>query len=527
MPPDTALSNTDVSCQPGAILDHCRALGLFCWRFGPDAQPMDRPEVGGLIGGWLRSPGLEPYLTRVVRGWLGAGTPRAVEAFPGCWLLPVPGDAAGTPSGGVAVAMALGQCVLESEQFEAICAAAALDKKRLREAMSDAVSFRSSEVARLEKTLAWCQNTSAQRELDRRAIDEFSERLIQSYEEVNLLFKLTRYLNSISQPAEMMQAAIHQILEITPLEWVAVVFKDTSLATQSLAGKLILAGPWPCGRDEFREAAVALMARNNLDNWTCLLQPDRSEFAALVGADIVFDPIAHDNIAIGGLLAGYKKGAGIEVSSAETQILDATADMLGMFHENISRFEEQQTNFIGTLRALTAAIDAKDTYTRGHSDRVALYAVKLAQAVGMKPQEVERVRVAGLIHDVGKIGIPEAVLCKSGRLTVEEFNEIKKHPEIGYTILKDIPSFQDVLPGVLHHHERWEGGGYPHGMSGEKIPLLGRLLALADTYDAMSSDRSYRTARTRDQVIAEITRCSGTQFDPKLAEVFVTLDLSE
>ena len=183
--------------------------------------------------------------------------------------------------------------------------------------------------------------------------------------------------------------------------------------------------------------------------------------------------------------------------------------------------------FVGTIRALSASIDAKDRYTQGHSERVSLMGFRLALAFGMSPEEAERVRIAGLVHDVGKIGVPEAVLRKPGRLTDKEFDQIKRHPVIGHTILKDIGQLADVLPGVLYHHERWDGRGYPEGLAGENIPFMGRVLAVADAFDAMSSNRSYRSALPREKVIREIGDGAGTQFDPDLARVFVTLDLSE
>jgi HD-GYP domain-containing protein (c-di-GMP phosphodiesterase class II) len=131
-----------------------------------------------------------------------------------------------------------------------------------------------------------------------------------------------------------------------------------------------------------------------------------------------------------------------------------------------------------------------------------------------------------MLHDVGKIGVPEAVLRKPGRLTEEEFALVKEHPAVGHTILRDIAALGPMLPGVLHHHERWDGGGYPHGLAGQRIPLMGRVLALADTFDAMSSNRAYRPAAPRQRVLDEIQRCSGTQFDPELVGIFLSLDFN-
>jgi HD-GYP domain-containing protein (c-di-GMP phosphodiesterase class II) len=183
--------------------------------------------------------------------------------------------------------------------------------------------------------------------------------------------------------------------------------------------------------------------------------------------------------------------------------------------------------FLGTLEALTASIDAKDRYTCGHSRRVAHLTQQLAEAIGLDEHTVSRCHIAGLVHDVGKIGVPEAVLLKPGKLTAEEYGWIRKHPEMGFRILKDIPQLNDILPGVLYHHERWDGRGYPQGLSGEQIPLLARLIGLADSFDAMSSTRTYRSALSRGQVLEEIARCRGSQFDPDLAATFVHLDFSE
>ncbi len=146
--------------------------------------------------------------------------------------------------------------------------------------------------------------------------------------------------------------------------------------------------------------------------------------------------------------------------------------------------------------------------------------------IGLAEDEIERIHIAGLMHDVGKIGVPEAVLCKPGKLTKEEFDAIKQHPRIGHDILEGIPQLADILPGVLWHHERWDGRGYPDGLSGEETPLIARILSIADTFDAMSSNRSYRSALSRDKVLAEITNVGGSQLDAELAAMFVLLDFA-
>ncbi len=175
------------------------------------------------------------------------------------------------------------------------------------------------------------------------------------------------------------------------------------------------------------------------------------------------------------------------------------------------------------IQALAAAVDAKDAYTKGHSQRVAEYASDLARETGMTEDMVELIHATGTLHDVGKIGVPDAILTKPGRLTDEERAVMETHPVLGEVIVKRVPQLASMLPGVRHHHERWDGRGYPDGLAGENIPLIARYLALADTFDAMTSDRPYRKGLDTEVALAEIERCAGTQFDPSLAPAFVRM----
>lgn len=178
---------------------------------------------------------------------------------------------------------------------------------------------------------------------------------------------------------------------------------------------------------------------------------------------------------------------------------------------------------LATIQALAAAVDAKDPYTQGHSKRVALYAAEFALALGLPDGEVDQIHITGTLHDVGKIGVPDAVLQKPGRLTDDERVIIETHPALGEVIVRKAPALSYTLPGVRHHHERWDGKGYPDGLAGEAIPRIGRLLALADTFDAMTSDRPYRKGLSWTTALAEIEKGAGTQFDPALSPVFVAM----
>ncbi len=381
-------------------------------------------------------------------------------------------------------------------------------------------------IAGLTKLLTSSITDLARNIKDTEALGQFTERLTQAYEESNLLFRMSRLLNLVSDPRVVLQGICGQMHQVLPFKWLALAFGDFAETEPSLRGHFILTGD--VDQNEVRREALALMSESGeADTWTKILDVSSNPHAATLQTELLAEPITHDGKLVGILVAGGKGGPDPGVSSFEVQFLDAAADFLGVYHQNVSRLEEQRRMFIGTLRALTASIDAKDRYTCGHSERVGQLASQMAQAMGLDAETVERYRIAGMIHDVGKIGVPEAVLCKPGRLTDEEFAHIKRHPEIGYDILKDIPGMQDILPGVLHHHEHFAGGGYPHKLAGEQIPVIARVLTLCDTFDAMSSTRSYRKALTREYILAEIIKCAGRQFDPELAEKFVKLDFSE
>ena len=180
-------------------------------------------------------------------------------------------------------------------------------------------------------------------------------------------------------------------------------------------------------------------------------------------------------------------------------------------------------NFAATIYALTAAIDAKDHYTFGHSQKVAEYATILASKLSLDKSHIEIIKEAALLHDIGKIGIPEHILTKTGRLTNEEYNIVKQHVEMSITIIKHLPSLNHVIPAVIGHHERWDGKGYPRGLKGENIPLSARCLAITDAFDAMTSHRPYRTCLSVNAALTEIENNIGTQFDPMLANIFIKL----
>ena len=232
-------------------------------------------------------------------------------------------------------------------------------------------------------------------------------------------------------------------------------------------------------------------------------------------------PLQRDSQVLGCLFCFDKTGG--DFDTVDAKLLTSIANESAIYLENAVLFQDARGLMMGLLHSLVSAVDAKDAYTCGHSERVALVAREIAISAGAPQQIIERTYMAGLLHDVGKIGVPEHVLQKPGKLTDEEFALMKQHPEIGAKILRDVRQLDEVLPGVLHHHERYDGMGYPAKLAGENIPLLGRIICLADCFDAMTSNRTYRRALPFEVALMEIRKGAGSQFDPALAEAFMRL----
>lgn len=197
-------------------------------------------------------------------------------------------------------------------------------------------------------------------------------------------------------------------------------------------------------------------------------------------------------------------------------------------NDELSNTNEQlEKAYLESIEVLRYTVEAKDPYTRGHSDRVSEYSVLIGKKLGLSEDELKTLKIGGLFHDVGKIGIPDNILLKEAKLTDDEYSQIKNHPTIGAHILQNATIFKDIIPIVKHHHEKYDGNGYPSRLKGEDIPFMARIAAVADTFDAMTSKRSYRDPLSLDIVKAEIEKYSGSQFDPKIAKVFLEILNSE
>ena len=474
------------------FLSRCDGLGIIAWFCGESGQVIVRPKSITNHDPSLVAE-IEAAFPAIAAAGYAEQTPVALRR--GAWAIPLPFGPLGSGTG--------------------LIIAIILDPR--------------PEAAAREMTslLSWSFKDLCKSVQDSETLGQLGDKLTQAYEEVNLLCRIAQLLNSVNEPEKVLATACAEMRAVLPIGWLAVKFSSEARGVPSLQGHFLLAGGESLDAQDLAHKADVLLAKADTDEWTRVLTPAKSEVAAAMHSEVLAELITQEDRVLGMLVAGGKHLNDADFASGEMQCLHAAAHFLGLYHGNVTRFTEQRAMFLGTLKAMISAVDAKDPYTCGHSERVALLARKLSRAVGMSEPDVETYHFAGLVHDVGKIGVPEAVLCKSGKLDDAEFAWIKRHPEIGHRILKDIPAMQVVLPGVLHHHERWDGNGYPHRLAGEQIPFMARVLAVADTFDAMSSNRSYRSALPRERIVAELRRCAGAQFDPALVEPFLTLDLAD
>ena len=479
------------------------------------ADPLGREVLQRLVD----SPEFERALAAAARAWAERPAPLA-ELFPG-WRAAILPITERRQRLGHVVALALEPSALEGPAFAALCESASVDPEAARLTLAPAAAYTKAGAAALATLLQDALDDRRELASAERAIEEFSAQLAESYEEINLFYSIGRAMKELVSAEAFMQNLCEQMHETLPYAWVAARFLRTAQASTRLTGRIFRAGEserlnLAGGRDL---AEIVARARDFNKPETMVLSLDGA-------AEALARIIQRDDETVGVLMAGEKQGQDPSVSSVDMKLLDGAARLAEVVIANAGLYEEQQRLFLGTLEALTSAIDAKDPYTCGHSQRVSELSRRLGEAVGLEPAELETLRISGLVHDIGKIGVPERVLLKASRLTDEEFDLIKRHPEIGHRILRDIPLLEGALPGVMHHHERWDGRGYPAGLAEDDIPLIARIIGVADAFDAMSSSRTYRAAMPRQKVLAEIRAGAGKQFDPSLAEAFLDLDLA-
>lgn len=223
-----------------------------------------------------------------------------------------------------------------------------------------------------------------------------------------------------------------------------------------------------------------------------------------------------------GVLQAINKKEGL-FTEYDLELLLALSSQIAVSIENAKLYEELKETLYAIILSLADTIEKRDPYTGGHTQRVMEYSLLIGQAMNLSKEEMEKLRLAAVLHDIGKIGIRDAILLKESKLTDEEYRIIQNHTIYGAEILQHIKQLKDIIPGVLYHHEKYDGTGYPKGLKGEEIPLIAQIIAVADTYDAMTTDRPYRKGLSKEVALAELQKWSGRQFSPTVVEAFVKI----
>jgi putative nucleotidyltransferase with HDIG domain len=224
-----------------------------------------------------------------------------------------------------------------------------------------------------------------------------------------------------------------------------------------------------------------------------------------------------------GIVGLGAKISGRDFEADELRLLGALVDLAAVSIETAHLLEKTRKNYAGLVRALISAIEAKDKFTRGHTERVTRYAATLADEVGLDEDQRQNLLFGAVLHDVGYLGVPEEILRMPNGITEEQLAELRRHPLIGAKILKDIPFLKKATDAVRHHHENYDGSGYPDGLAGDHIPLIARIVAVVDAFDAITTDRRYRKASSKEEAVEEIRKNRGKQFDPAIADAFIRL----
>ncbi len=356
-------------------------------------------------------------------------------------------------------------------------------------------------------------------------LEKITESLSKSYEEVALLQRISDDMRLTQNPHDFFARLCPDIREVIEVEHVFIFWQENNEA--DIHKIHVMPQPAPLGQPLFDYIWNRVSEHVSRHNSILLDGPAGQTANAdwpLPVRNIVSVPISRNGRFLGAIVA-VNSLSKMEFDSLDTRLLTSVSNELAVFLENHYLYHDLQDLFLGSLRALSSSIDAKDPYTFGHSERVAQICRHIAGQFDLDDQQMNIVYLSGLLHDVGKIGIDEAILRKPSRLTDEEFAHIRKHSQIGADILKPIKRMEQVSHAVLCHHERYDGYGYPNRLAGKDIPLPGRIIMIADAFDVMTGERTYSKALPLQSALAEIRRCSGTQFDPELVDAFLNSDI--
>ncbi len=433
-----------------------------------------------------------------------------------------------------------GARLLRISPDQAIVAAISESEFGETEIVGGPVSLDPWHLAQASANLAVGQATQSENE---EMLDHYATRLSASFEELCFLRRLSKHVDfcvADRPPSEVALAILPEMRQLIEVEALCMMQATRDEATGRFRPRRIsgIVGQLPIDEKLCCQVIDQLGNSNRrvlVKNYCGELgrgEVARGEFVPEGLKSLVVAPVEKDGVLFGWLVGVNKQANGPvtssplnslghdEIGSMEATLLEASALMLGSHANNHRLFQDLEQLIVGITHTLVGSIEARDAYTSGHSDRVAMMGRCLANKLGLSRDECQDIFLCGLLHDIGKIGIPDHILQKPGRLTDEEFAAIKTHPEIGARLLRGLRPLEKLLPGVLHHHESVDGTGYPHGLKGDEIPLMARILAVADAFDAMTSDRPYRNGMPLAKAESILREGRGTQWDSDVVDAF-------
>ncbi|MEN8126315.1 MAG: HD domain-containing phosphohydrolase [Planctomycetota bacterium] len=377
----------------------------------------------------------------------------------------------------------------------------------------------------------FCRNFSDAQKVPQQ-FEKFSDELSRAYEEIVLMYNLSTNMKVTQSSASYLQMACDQLTQLVQVEGIGIFIERKlddrkQLALSAGSGVMAIS---PLHADilqmnlmtELRAGKDAL-TDSTVDGPLKYQWPDSVR-------NIIAVPLGGTDRMLGFLVATNVMDKP-DFDTTDIKLFNSVANQCMVFFENNHLFDELKELFIGCLKALTSSIDAKDQYTRGHSERVAFIARWIAERYSrihpLSDKQIHYIYLAGLLHDIGKIGIGESMLRKNGRLSDEEYATLQSHPRIGASILSGIRQMDEIVPGVLGHHERIDGKGYPQGLKADEIPLIAKIISLADAFDAMTSRRVYRDAMNIRKALTIIKDGIGTQFDEEVARIFLDSNIDK
>jgi putative nucleotidyltransferase with HDIG domain len=349
-------------------------------------------------------------------------------------------------------------------------------------------------------------------------LEVINEGLRQSFEELTTLYRLVDIIAEAKSLERVLNSLLDLAAEIIPCQGAMLFLVDEKTGEIDVGlkrniGKRI-------------ENKINLQNKKKVIEWA--LKKGRTIALPDIEEDIddkekvtfVLVPLmAHDQPV--GLLDIISETPEGDITSRDLSLLTILAKQAALAIENVKLYESMKKDQVSIIRALSSTVDAKDHYTSGHSQKVSEYATHIAEELNLPERDIENIKFAALLHDLGKIGMPDEIIKKPSRLTDEEFEIVKMHPVIGAKIIREIESLAPIVPIILHHHERFDGKGYPNKLKGEEIPIGARIVHVVDAYDTMVSARAYRDMLPAELAISELRKNSGTQFDPMVVDAFI------